>query len=42
MNVKVRDALADAIVHGNESSVGLHCCFNGARQRLYVSKKRTD
>jgi len=42
MNVKMWDALADAIVHSNESSVRLHRSFNGVRQRLYVSKKRAD
>jgi hypothetical protein len=40
MHVKMWDALADAVIHRNESSVRFHGGFNRARQELYVFEVR--
>jgi len=40
MNVKMRHALADPVVHSHKGSVRLQRRFNGARQKLGVLKKR--
>ena len=42
MNVKMWNALADAIIHGHESAVRFHPGFNRPRQHLYVFEKRFD
>ena len=41
VDVEVRDALADAVVDGDERAVRVQAQFNRARQRLDVCKQDT-
>ena len=42
VHVKVRHALADAIVHRYEGPVGFHCGFDRAGEKLGSLEKRSD
>ena len=42
MHVEVRDALADAVVDGDERTVGVQAQFNRAGQYLDVREQETD
>jgi len=42
VHVKVRHALADAIVHRYEGPVGFHCGFDSAREELGSLEKRSN
>jgi hypothetical protein len=42
MDMEVRDALADDVVHGDEAAVCLHCCLHFAGEQLCVGEKRAD
>ncbi len=42
VDVEVRDALADAVVDGDERAVRVQCQFNRAGQRLDVREQGTD
>lgn len=42
MHVEVRDALADAIVDGDEASFRFHATLDGSSEQLNVRKQRLD
>ena len=42
MDVEMRAALADAIIDGDESSLGVHPLHDGARKKLNIQKERAD
>jgi len=42
VNVKVRHALADAVVHRNERALGLHGLFDRSGDQLRVAKERLE
>jgi len=42
MNVKVRHALTNFIVHRHECAVGFHSELNRASQKLHIAKERLD
>jgi len=42
MDMKMRDALADAIIDGHEGSLGVHALHDGAGKKLDIQKERAD
>ena len=42
MHVKMRNALADAIVDGHEGSLGFHALRDSAGEKLDIQKERAD
>ena len=41
MDMQVRNALADAIIDGNEGAVGAHAFLDGASEQLHVGEERS-